>query len=376
MLCGPGMKSIRSSLLHLFQSIVATVAMSAGCVDSPEGPDTSAVASAGMLNGMLNGFHYTEGLAAFLATECPLLHGRLLESGSLAQAFPPTFAAEIANPACERFMFYTVQLMVPWGQHLTLSAGGAPVASFAGAMGLQHLVAQVHPQYAFAQHAFQPAYPAARKIVTQGYATLTNGITRKVSYKTNVPELDAHRAPIEDAWPRELLQLVPFAPAGLAAMASDPGFLARLPDFFNACAPHLTNYDYLTQPAGGASPPPEGYCPVPVVVRGNLDFVEELVPGRSCRILSPGEVVTPGTTVSGDVLVPDGGCPLIYYAGREPSGIVYDDRLNNPPGTADGCNVTGPSTLTNCHFDVALGGVPIPADYIAHYVFNVEPLSL
>jgi hypothetical protein len=372
------MKLISASLLHHFQLIVATVAVSAGCVESPESPDTSAVASAGMLNGMLNGFLHTEGLGAFLAGECPLLHGRLLESGNLAQALPPTFVAEIAKPACERFMFYTAQLMVPFGQSLTLSAAGAPVASFAGAMGLQHLVAQVHPQYTFSQHAFLPAYPAARKIVTQGYATLTNGITRKVSYKTNVPELDAHRAPIEDAWPRELLQLVPFTPAGLAAMASDPDFLARLPDFFNACAPHLTNYDYLTQPAAGSSqlPLPEGYCPVPVVVRGNLDFVEDAVPGRSCRILSPGESVTSGTTVSGDVLVPDGGCPLIYYAGRDASATVYDDRLHNPPGTADGCNVTGPSTLTNCHFDVALGGVPVPADYIAHYVFNVEPLSL
>ena len=392
------MKAKYATLLQRLNLLVAATAI-VGCTD--ETAATSSTSSPGMLNGMLNGLFRTEGLTQFLATECPLLQQRLLETGDLEQPFPAELGAELDKAVCNRFLFYTAQLMVPLGESITLTAGPSQVVSFAGKMGLQHLVQQVYPQYEFVEHAFQPQYPAARKIVTQGYAALTNGITRRVSFKTGVPELDAHRAPIEDTWPREFLQLVPFTPAALAAMAVDPVFLARLPDFFNSCDPQLTNYDYLKQPPPpqpqcnpssavackntalsllppGPTPgaPPPGYCPIPVVVHGNLDFVDDVVPGRSCRILQPGEQLPPGALLSGDVIVPEGGCPLIYYAGRSPAQIIYDDRQQNPESTDDGCDVMGPSSLEHCDFDVvAQDGEPVPDDYLAHYVFNVEPLA-
>src|SRR5262249_12126948 len=153
-------------------------------------------------------------------------------------------------------------------------------------------------------------------------------------------------------------------------------FLARLPDFFESCDPYRTNYEYLQPPPPsctstsivachstdgsffgppGLPPPPPSSppgCRVPVVVHGNLDFVDDVVPGRSCRILQPGETAPTGTTVWGDVAIPEGGCPLIYYVGRKPQDIVYDDRSYNPYDTDEGCDVTGPSLLTNCTFQV------------------------
>ncbi|HWU88404.1 MAG TPA: hypothetical protein VN253_14055, partial [Kofleriaceae bacterium] len=266
-------------LPHSSNMVLAAVLMAAGCVDTL---DAGSVESAGMLNGMLNGIYHPEGLTAFLTAECPILRDRLLNTGGLDQPFPAAFAAEIATPTCEKFMFYTAELMVPYGQTLTLSIGNQIAASFQGAMGMQHLVAQVYPQYTFAQHAFAPAYPVARKVATQGYAALTNQIQRTVSYKTNVPAMDAHRAPAEDLWPREFTQIVPFTAQGLAAMASDPSFLAQQPDFFNTCNSQLTNYNYLREAPGGS---PSSGCPVPVVVHGNSDYVNDVIPGRSCRIL-------------------------------------------------------------------------------------------
>jgi hypothetical protein len=271
-------------------------------------------------------------------------------------------------------MFYTVQLLVPLGEQIKLYAGTTQVASFSGVMGMQHLVRQVYPQYTFAQHAFLPDYPIARKVVTQGYAALTNDITRRVSYRTNVPAMDAHRQAVEDSWPREFLQIVPFSPAGLAAMASDPDFLARQPDFFNPCDLSRINYEHLK--GNGTKPRPPGYCPLPIVVHGNLPFTNDVVPGRSCRILEQDETLPPGTTLSGDVIVPEGGCPMIYYKGRKKKEIIYDDRMRNPrpPKHADGCDVMSPSNLANCKFEVvSSSSTGIPAQYLAYYVFNVEP---
>jgi len=114
-----------------------------------------------------------------------------------------------------------------------------------------------------------------------------------------------------------------------------------------------------------------------VVVHGNLSFTNDVVPGRSCRILEPGETLPSGTFLSGDVIVPEGGCPLIYYSGRTPGSTIYDDRSKNPlPSQAsDGCDVTGPSTLINCRFSVVpTGAMPIPSQYLSYYVFNVEPI--
>lgn len=368
--------------LHRLQSLrrrilaVAATVLLVGCVDAL---DTSSRSQAGFLNGFLNGFYRTEGLTQYLSVECPLLQQRLMSTGNLVQPFPGGFAAEIAKPVCEKFMFYTVELMVPAGEQITLFVDSppvaSPVASFTGAVGMQHLVRQVYPQYTFAQHAFMPAYPIARKVVTQGYAALTNDITRRVSYRTNVPEMDAGRMPIEDTWPREILQLVPFSPLGLQAMAANPAFLARQPDFFNSCDPHLINYEHFRIDATGTPAP--GYCPLPIVVHGNLNFTEEVVPGRSCRILDPGEALPPGTFLSGDVIVPEGGCPMIYYSGRGKDRIVYDDRAWNHGASPnrDGCDVLGPSNLTNCNFKVVPStGAKIPDAFLSYYVFNVEPL--
>jgi hypothetical protein len=272
-------------------------------------------------------------------------------------------------------MFYTVQLMVPLGEKIKLYAGTTQVASFSGVMGMQHLVRQVYPEYTFAQHAFLPAYPIARKVVTQGYAALTNDITRKVSFRTNVPAMDAHRQAIEDTWPREFLQVVPFSAAGLSAMATNSAFLARQPDFFNPCNLGLINYEHLK--GSSTSAPPAGFCPLPVVVHGNLPFTNDVVPGRSCRILEQGEVLPPGTTLVGDVIVPEGGCPMIYYSGRSQGAIIYDDRTKNPSTlqSSNGCDVIGPSNLANCGFSVVSSGTtPIPAQYLSYYVFNVEPI--
>lgn len=406
--------------------LIAAASLSSGCTEDVT--TTSSVTSPGMLNGMLNGFFHTQGLTALLAEECPELQVRLLEEGGLTRPLSPELAEEISAPLCDHFLFYTAQLMLPLGSSLVLTAGGEEVASYEGRMGLQYLVQQVYPTYQFATHAFTPQYPVARKVVTQGYAALTNGITRTVSYKTNIPALDAHRVPAEDAWPRELLQLVPFSPQGLAAMATNSAFLARQPDFFNSCDPLLINYDYLEEPVSTCSDQavvaceqmdaafgpitlPVGYCPLPVMVHGNLDFVDDVVPGRSCRIIQDGEVVPPGTSLVGDVLVPAGGCPFIYYAGRDPEQPIYDDRSLNlpegsspssgsgqqpspppwppgppppPPGpgpgpegnASDGCDVSGPSSLSNCDFDVVDSiGAPVPDNFLSYWVFNVEPLA-
>jgi hypothetical protein len=357
---------------HLKLLAAAAATLLGACVTEPE---TSEVASAGMLNGMLNGLYHTEGLTQYLSAQCPLLQQRLMVNGDLTQPFPSSFSTEIGKPVCEKFMFYTVELMVPQGQQINLFVGTKQVASFAGVMGMQYLVRQVYPQYTFAQHAFLPTYPIARKVVTQGYAALTNDITRRVSYRTNIMAMDASRLPEEDSWPREFLQLVPFSLDGLAAMATNPAFLAQQPDFFNVCDPHLINYNHLR--TDGPYPPPQGACPIPVVVHGNLSFTNDIVPGRSCRILEPGETPPSGTFLSGDVIVPEGGCPLIYYAGRVPGSIIYDDRTKNPlpTQTSDGCDVTGPSKLTNCRFSVVpTGATPIPSQYLSYYVFNVEPI--
>lgn len=373
--------------------LAPALALAAGCTGDPE---TGSIASAGMLNGMLNGFHHVEGLTAYLGVECPMLQERLLGAGGLAAPFPEGFEEEIARPACESFLYYTAQLMVPHGESLTLNVNGDPIAAFAGAMGLEHIVAQAYPDYSFAEHAFLPAFPIARKVATQGYAALTNQIHRRVSFRTNVPELDAHRESDEDEWPRELLQLVPFTPAALDAMQSEPGFLERLPDFFNACLPSLVNYRYLAaRPScewseealgdgaliackaqeASALLVPEGNCPLPVVVHGNLPFVDDVVPGRSCRILRDGEEVPAGSTLVDDVIVPEGGCPFIYYTGRDPSVTVYDDRAHNEPGSAEGCDIVGPSEVANCEFDVISQGLPISDDRLDYYVFNVQPIA-
>lgn len=380
----------RTNVLPNIGSIVAAMALGAGCAEPAEPTGAlGSVESPGMLNGMLNGMFRTEGLSTFLQSECPLLQQRLMGSGALAESYPAAFAAEIAKPICDRFMFYTVQAMLPAGETLDLTAGGEPVASYPGKMNLQHLIAQAHPQYTFEEHAFLPAYKIARVLVTQVYAALTNGITRTVSFKTNIPALDEHRAPAEDAWPRELAQLVPATPVALAAMVAEPAFLDRLPDFFRPCNPALTNYDYL-QPACSTDSPslfaptpvcqsvehallPEGHCPVPVVVHGNLDFVNDLVPGRSCRIRRPGELAPAGTITNGDVIIPEEGCALIYYAGRIPDVDIYDDRALNPTG--EGCDFSGPSAAGNCYFNINQEGMQISPDRIATWIFNVQPVA-
>ena len=348
--------------------VVMAAALAAGCVD---GLETDSVESAGMANGMANGIYHPEGLSAFLQTKCPILRDRLLVSGGLDQPFPAAFAAEIAEPDCEKFMFYTAELMLPFGQSVTLYVGPDSVGTFEGAMGMQYLATQVYPQYTFVQHAFRPEYPVARKIVTQGYAALTNQYTRTVSYKTKVAAMDAHRAADEDLWPREFTQIVPFTAQGLAAMATDAAFLANQPDFFNQCDPLDTNYDYIRDDGT-----PSTGCPVPMVVHGNVDYVNDVIPGRSCRILQPGETVPAGSTLNGDVIVPEGGCPLIFYAGRTAGEIIYDDRTRNTSGTTDGCDVVGPSTLSNCTFDlVGPNGTAVPSNRIDYYVFNVKPVA-
>lgn len=378
---------MRTHVLPSVRATVAAMAVMAGCADQLE---TGSIASPGMLNGMLNGLFRTEGLTAFLEAQCPLLEQRLLEQGQLDAPFPEAFAAEIAKPVCERFMFYTSQAMLPHGETLTLFAGAEPVASFPGVMGLEALIAEAYPQYTFTDHGFLPAFKIARVLVTQVYAALTNGITRTVSFKTNHPQLDAHRASGEDAWTRELGQLVPATPQAIAAMKHEPGFVDSLPDFFRPCLPHLTNYAYLQpqpQPAcdvaaealvkcqPGGAPPPEGNCPVPVVVHGNDEFDEDVIPGRSCRIRRPGEPLPPGSTLVGDVIVPEGGCPLIYYAGRIPGQIIYDDRARNPAGSMEGCDFSGPSDAANCYFQINQDGMQIAPDRVATWIFNVQPIE-
>jgi hypothetical protein len=359
------------NLLRYLQLIV--VAAAGGCVGMPEEAEieveTGEVESAGLMNGLMNGFFHPEGLTEYLTTECPLLKQRLLQTGNLTQPFPSGFSSEITKPVCEKFMLYTVQLMVPTGQTLNLYAGNTQVASFAGGLNMQHLVRQVYPHYTFAQNAFTPAYPVARKVVTQGYAALTNGITRRVSYRTNIPAMDAHRQPVEDNWPRELLQLVPFSPAGLTRMANNPAFLARQPDFFNSCDTKAINYKQMEE-----SDAPASGCSLPIVVHGNVGMTQDVIPGRSCRILQPGETLPAGASLSGDVVVPQGGCPLIYYAGRRSNEIIYDDASLN--STNDGCDVVGPSKLTNCKFKVIMDdGKKLKDKYLAYWVFNVEPKS-
>src|SRR5690349_14377390 len=141
----------------------ATAALVGAC---GTGPETSEVSSSGMLNGMLNGLYAAEGLTQYRSAQCPLLQQRLMVTGDLTQPFPSSFSTEIAKPVCEKFMFYTVELMVPQGQQINLFVGSEQVASFVGVMGMQYLVRQVYPQYTFAQHAFLPTYPIARKVVT------------------------------------------------------------------------------------------------------------------------------------------------------------------------------------------------------------------
>lgn len=351
--------------------LVVAAALAAGCVDNMDDVNTSSVEEHGFLNGFLNGLYHPEGLSALLSTECPILGERLLVSGGLDQPFPAAFATEIAKTECQKFFYYTAELMLPYGESITLFAGSDRVGTFSGAMNMQYLVAQAYSTYTFVQHAFKPAYPIARKIVTQGYAALTNQYTREVSFKTGIAAMDAHRAAGEDLWPREFTQIVPFTPQGIAAMASDSTFLAQQPDFFNPCNSSYTNYNYLRQnvPSGSS-------CPVPVVVHGNVDYVTDIIPGRSCRILQPGETVPPEHTLVGDVIVPTGGCPLIYYAGREAGVTIYDDRTHNPSSTTDGCDVTGPSALTNCTFNmVGSTGTAIPSERLSYYVFNVKPVA-
>ncbi|HWO18253.1 MAG TPA: hypothetical protein VNO30_05740 [Kofleriaceae bacterium] len=370
----PYIQSLRLNLLRNARLLVVAVFVMGACVEVPV-EEEGEVSQAGIMNGIMNGFMPPEGLTQYLANECPLLQQRLLSTGNLTQAFPSAFSTEISKTSCEKFMFYTVQLMVPLGEQIKLYVGTKQVASFTGVMGMQHLVRQVYPQYTFVQHAFLPAYPVARKVVTQGYAALTNGIARKVSYRTNIAAMDAHRQAVEDTWPRELLQIVPFSSAGLAAMASNSTFLARQPDFFNPCDISKINYEHLK---GSGTLPSPGSCSLPVVVHGNLSFTDDVVPGRSCRILEQGEIPPPGATVVGDVIVPDGGCPLIYYAGRNKDAIVYDDRTKNVPTLqpSEGCDVAGPSSLTNCRFKVAPSGTPAIAEqYLSYWVFNVEPVQ-
>jgi hypothetical protein len=123
--------------------------------------------------------------------------------------------------------------------------------------------------------------------------------------------------------------------------------------------------------------PPAGSCSIPVVVHGNLSFVNDVVPGRSCRILEPGEQLPSGTFLSGDVIVPQGGCPMIFYAGRSPGTTIYDNRALNPTvQVSDGCDVIGPSNLANCSFKVKQqSGTQLKSKYLASWVFNVEPVE-
>lgn len=365
--------------------MIATAIASPGCV----GDATGEVASAGMLNGMLNGFHHREGLTEYLHATCPLLAQRLLGSGDLTAPFAPALATEIAIPACHDFIFYTTELMAAQGETLTLYAGAEPVATFGGAMNLQYLAAQVYPGYTFAHRGFAAVYEIAQIIVTQGYAALTNGIERTVSFKTKVAQLDAHRTTIEDGWPREFTQIVPFTADAFAAMKSDPTFRERLPNFFRACDPLRTNYDYLISPCvveaavpgvtACAPPPPSeptaGNCPVPIVVHGDTSYNSTPIPGRSCEILEEGQLPPPGTTLVGDVAVPEGGCPLVWYHGRRRGVIVLDDRAHNVAlGTNEGCDAVGPSNLVNCVFDVMIRGMPLPASYLDYYAYNIKPL--
>jgi len=339
-----------------------------GCVDSLE---TGSVESHGFLNGFLNGFYHPEGLTNLLSTTCPILGERLTQTGGLDQPFPAAFAAEAADPECDKVLFYTTELMLPSGSSLTIHIGTTEGTTYQGAMGMQYLVGQVYPGYSFVQSAFRPEYPVARKIVTQGYAALTNQYTRTVSFRTNVAAMDAHRAPGEDNWPREFTQIVPFTAQGLAAMLTDSAWLNSQPDFFNPCDPLDTNYDYIRDDGT-----PSTGCPVPMVVHGDVDYVNDVIPGRSCRIIQPGETVPEGSTLNGDVIVPEGGCPLIYYAGRKAGEIVYDDRTHNAVDTTDGCDVTGPSALTNCTFDlVGPSGSAVPANRLDYWVFNVQPVA-
>src|SRR5689334_3427774 len=145
-------------LPHSSNLVVTAVLMAAGCVDAL---DTNSVASAGMVNGMVNGVFHPEGFTAFLSEKCPILGERLLVSGGFDQPFPAAFATEIADTECEKFMFYTTELMVPHGQTVKLFVGQDEVASFEGAMGMEYLVAQAYPGYSFVQHAFKPDYPVA-----------------------------------------------------------------------------------------------------------------------------------------------------------------------------------------------------------------------
>src|SRR5688572_10489888 len=89
----------------------------AACVDPPA---TSAVSAPGMLNGMLNGFFLLEGLDAFVSRQCPELYQALRGSGDLTRPFSDAFAEEIARDDCDHLMIYTVELMEPYGQSLTL----------------------------------------------------------------------------------------------------------------------------------------------------------------------------------------------------------------------------------------------------------------
>ena len=67
------------------------------------------------------------------------------------------------------------------------------------------------------------------------------------------------------------------------------------------------------------------------------------------------------------------GGRLIYYSGKDKDRVVYDDRTLNAK-KKDGCDVIGPSNLTNCDFKVKppTGG-KIPDRYLDYWVFNVEP---
>jgi hypothetical protein len=364
--------------------MIGTAIAASGCTVEATGE----VASAGMLNGMLNGFHHREGLAEYLGVTCPLLAQRLLGSGDLTEAFPAQFAAEIETPACHDFLFYTTELMAADGETLTLYAGEVPVATFGGAMNLQYLAAQVYPGYTFAHRGFAAVYEIAQIIVTQGYAALTNGIERTVSFKTKVAQLDAHRTAVEDGWPREFTQIVPFTTQAFAAMQSNPMFRARLPNFFRACDPLKTNYDYLLATCVAAAdeqsiaicteaplPSTNDNCPVPIVVHGDTSYNPTPIPGRSCEIVEEGEPAPAGTTLVGDVAVPEGGCPLVWYHGRRRGVVVLDDRAHNVAlGTNEGCDAVGPSNLVNCAFDVMIRGMPLPASYLDYYAYNIKPL--
>jgi hypothetical protein len=373
--------------------MMGVLAMGVGCEG---GLATSERSSPGLMNGLMNGLFHAEGAEEYLYEECPLLANALLTTGDLTQSFSSSIATELALPACDNFASHIAALMVPYGQSLQFHVGTAVVASYPGAVGMEYLVQQVYPSYTFLGDAFLPAFPAAQTISSFGMAGLTNGIERLVSIKTNHSQMDAHRAVGEDFEPREFTMPVPFSAAALAEMAVSQQFLDRLPNLWKPCNWQETSFLWMQEYLSclSSSPDPldtqslvrchldyeqmlnlgeEEVCPIPVVVIGNSEY-EELDPGRTCRILKVGEEVPPEQYYNGLVSVPEGGCPLIQYAGRDPNVDIFDDASWNPPESDEGCDVnpSNPSELSNCLFHVIIPpGEELQESFKDHYVWNI-----